>query len=81
MPVAVTRHRSTSRHGYVTGVREKPWHTTCNNARSSDYAERCGPQAWYWEARSWPAWLWNAAPVAISLVVTIGYIAFLWSKL
>jgi hypothetical protein len=62
---------------FVTGSRGKPRRMDCNWARSSDYNEKCGPQARYWEARPYPAWLWPVGPVAIGLALVIGYVEFL----
>jgi hypothetical protein len=61
---------------YVTGRREKPQRMPCNAARGGD-RERCGPQARFWEARHYPAWVWMMGSVGAGLIITITYIAFL----
>jgi hypothetical protein len=60
----------------VTGRREKPRRMSCNTARGRD-RERCGPQARFWEARGYPAWVWMVGTVGIGLIITITYVAFL----
>jgi hypothetical protein len=64
------------RADYVTGRREKPRRMSCNDARGRD-RERCGPQARFWEARRYPAWVWRIGVVGAGLTLTIAYIAFL----
>lgn len=61
---------------FVSGKPERPLRMNCNTARGRDYDERCGPQARYWQARTYPAWLWTAAPIAIGLVLIAGYAEF-----
>jgi hypothetical protein len=36
---------------YVTGKSTKPRQLPCNVARATDYRDRCGPLARYWESR------------------------------
>lgn len=61
---------------YVTGRRQKPRRMSCNAARGNDRA-RCGPQARFWEARSYPAWVWRVAVVSAGLTIIMAYMAFL----
>jgi hypothetical protein len=61
---------------YVTGRRETPWRMSCNTARRND-RERCGPQARFWEARGYPAWIWMIGSAGAGLIITLTYIAFL----
>jgi hypothetical protein len=49
---------------------------SCNAARGKD-RERCGPQARFWEARDYPAWVWKVGVVGAGLASTIAYIVFL----
>jgi hypothetical protein len=62
---------------FVTGRREKPLRMSCNTARSGAYDERCGPQARYWQARTYPAWLWAAGPVILGAAGLAAYAALL----
>jgi len=48
----------------------------CNVARGHD-RQRCGPQARFWEARRYPAWVWTIGSIGAGLVITIAYIALL----
>ena len=49
----------------------------CNWARSSDYYnEKCGPRARYWQARTYPWWMWYTMPIAIGALLMLGYAAF-----
>jgi hypothetical protein len=61
---------------YVTGRRDKPQQMYCNSVRIYE-RERCGPQARFWEARGYPAWVWMVGTIGIGLIVTITYVAFL----
>ena len=61
---------------YVTGRQEKPRRMYCNVARGHD-RQRCGPQARFWEARRYPAWVWTIGSIGAGLVITIAYIALL----
>jgi hypothetical protein len=61
---------------YVTGHRDKPRQMHCNSARGYD-REHCGPQARFWEARSYPPWVWTVASMGIGAILTAAYIAFL----
>ena len=48
----------------------------CNSARTYE-RERCGPQARFWEARRYPAWVWVAGSIIAGVVILAAYIAFL----
>ena len=61
---------------FVTGRREKPRQMHCNSARFRD-KDRCGPQARFWEARDYPAWVWMAGSMIAGVVILTAYIAFL----
>jgi len=60
---------------YVTGRREKPRRMYSNAARGND-RERCGPQARFWEARSYPAWVWMIGVFGAGLTIIVAYMAF-----
>jgi hypothetical protein len=61
---------------YVTGRQEKPRRMSCNTARGKD-RERCGPHARFWEARSYPAWVWRIGVVGAGLTLIVAYMALL----
>jgi hypothetical protein len=61
---------------YVTGRREKPRQMYCNTARGHDRA-RWGPQARFWEARRYPAWVRTIGSMGAGLIIITAYIAFL----
>jgi hypothetical protein len=62
----------------VVGYRAKARREYCTVARSSDYNERCGPRARYWEARRYPAWLWTLGSATAGGAVGIAYFGFLF---
>jgi hypothetical protein len=63
---------------FITGAQGRPKRMDCNWARSSDRDNKCGPQARYWEARTYPAWLWPAGSTAAGFVLFVAYIALLY---
>ena len=60
----------------MTGYQKKPQQMYCNSARTYE-RERCGPQARFWEARRYPAWVWVAGSIIAGVVILAAYIAFL----
>ena len=58
---------------YVSGRQEKPRRMYCDGARRRD-RDRCGPQARFWEARDYPAWVWTIGSMGTGLVISIAYI-------
>lgn len=60
---------------YVAGRLKKPRQMYYNSARTYE-REHCGPQARFWEARRYPAWVWMVGSITAGSIITVAYIAF-----